>query len=194
MAFGEWLTSELTERGISMAELARLMRINPGAVSRWGSNQRLPDPESCRRIALVLGISEELVLKQAGHESYRGIRGDQLRQEIEGLRNRHDMLLHQRAMVEASLPEIEERLRAATKQLELLEREETEHFESLDLFALIDTLPLSMQQRDGLKRRIWTEFDRLRTTSMRRPDFSTRSQPAPLSDDSRASDEESRTR
>lgn len=65
--FGHWLQRQLDRRGWRQAELARRIPISSGAVSHWIRNERIPDPESCDRIADVLGVDVDLVLTLAGH-------------------------------------------------------------------------------------------------------------------------------
>ena len=155
MDFGDWLKSELVERRISMAELARMMHVNPGAVSRWASNQRLPDPESCRRIALALGISQNLVLEKAGHESVRDLRADQLRQEIAALDAQRDELEQRIFRAHEELATVNSRLDASRERLYALEAQKDGVDRlSKDLFDLIESLGLSSEKREMAIRKI----------------------------------------
>jgi len=68
-SFGSWLESQLIERGMSQAELARKMAASGGTISHWVNNLRLPKPSSCRELARVLNLPLDEVLAAAGYRS-----------------------------------------------------------------------------------------------------------------------------
>ena len=67
MRFGPWLDTQLRERGMTQAELARKMETSTGAVSSWIHGKRHPTPASCRGIAGILRLPVDEVLEAAGH-------------------------------------------------------------------------------------------------------------------------------
>ncbi len=62
-----WLRQELRRRKWKQADLARRMNASTGAVSQWVNGIRVPLPESCERLADVLGADVDYVLALAGH-------------------------------------------------------------------------------------------------------------------------------
>ena len=52
--------------GISQCELARLMGTTPGAVSQWESGRTKPGIGRLTRLASVLSVTVEELLKEAG--------------------------------------------------------------------------------------------------------------------------------
>src|SRR3990172_8708986 len=65
--FGPWLGAELSQRGMSQAELARRLEASNGTVSSWVNSTRRPTPASCRKIAGVLRVPMDVALAMAGH-------------------------------------------------------------------------------------------------------------------------------
>ena len=65
--FGPWLGAELSQRGMSQAELARRIEASNGTVSSWVNSTRRPTPASCRKIAGVLRVPMDVALAMAGH-------------------------------------------------------------------------------------------------------------------------------
>ena len=65
--FSDWLKDELRRREWNMSDLARRLDISPSVVGRWIRDGRIPTPESCDRIADVLGLDVDRVLVLAGH-------------------------------------------------------------------------------------------------------------------------------
>lgn len=65
--FGDWLAYQLKRRDLSQTDFGTLVGSTQSAVSRWIRNERVPDPESCDRIADALGVDLDVVLLRAGH-------------------------------------------------------------------------------------------------------------------------------
>jgi len=65
--FGAWIDSQLIRRQMSQADLARRLETSNSTVSNWIRGGRVPTPESCDKIADVLGLSVDDVLMAAGH-------------------------------------------------------------------------------------------------------------------------------
>lgn len=65
--FGDWLANQLRRRELSQADFSRTTGFGTGTISRWIANARVPDPDSCDRIADALHIDVETVLRKAGH-------------------------------------------------------------------------------------------------------------------------------
>jgi transcriptional regulator with XRE-family HTH domain len=66
-SFHAWLRRQLQRRDWSQADLARRMNAATGAVSNWVRGERIPNPQSCERLADVLGEDPDFVLTLAGH-------------------------------------------------------------------------------------------------------------------------------
>lgn len=66
-SFSEWFRHQLTRREWSQRDFARRSDLAPSTVSEWYRGTRLPDPESCLKIADALNIDPDLVLVMAGH-------------------------------------------------------------------------------------------------------------------------------
>ncbi len=64
---GPWLQRELDRQDWTQADLARRLSTSTGAVSQWVTGTRGPSPESCERLADVLGADLDHVLTLAGH-------------------------------------------------------------------------------------------------------------------------------
>lgn len=62
-----WLRRQLERREWSQADFARKLGTSTGSVSMWLNGQRIPDPESCDRIADLLRADGDYVLTLAGH-------------------------------------------------------------------------------------------------------------------------------
>ena len=67
MTFGEWLDKQLIAHDWSMSKFGQLCGVSHVAVSRWVSGERTPEPESCERIAKVLGVPVEDIYRRAGY-------------------------------------------------------------------------------------------------------------------------------
>lgn len=67
MQFGNWLRSQLDERGWTPARLARELGVPRGTVGRWLSGERRIQYDHAKRVARVLGVDERLVLHHAGY-------------------------------------------------------------------------------------------------------------------------------
>jgi len=72
-AFGEWLRTELSERGWTQTAFASRLPVSRGVeskqshVSKWLRNERRPSPHSCALIAKALDLPLHDVLVMAGH-------------------------------------------------------------------------------------------------------------------------------
>jgi transcriptional regulator with XRE-family HTH domain len=69
--FRNWLLDELRIRHWTQSDLADRLGVNRSAVAKWvappgTSSYRQPSYESCRLIAEVFGIPQDLVLEKAG--------------------------------------------------------------------------------------------------------------------------------
>lgn len=64
--FARWLQDELDSNGWDQAELARRSGISTTHISRLINDQRDPGPESCKKIAKALRVSELIVYREAG--------------------------------------------------------------------------------------------------------------------------------
>lgn len=70
-SFRTWLLDELRIRHWTQSDLADRLGVNRSAVAKWvappgTSSYRQPSYESCRLIAEVFGIPQDLVLEKAG--------------------------------------------------------------------------------------------------------------------------------
>jgi transcriptional regulator with XRE-family HTH domain len=66
LAFSNWLTAQLAERGISRSELATSIDVTSDAVFKWLRGESLPSRGVCRAIAQYFGVPEHEVLELAG--------------------------------------------------------------------------------------------------------------------------------
>ncbi len=64
---GPWLQRELDRREWRQVDLARRINGSTGMVSQWITGARMPSPESCDRLADVLGADLDHILALAGH-------------------------------------------------------------------------------------------------------------------------------
>ena len=67
VTFAAWLDSQLRRREWSATTFAKKIGKPQGTVSRWLTGARIPDPDSCDRIADVLFVDPDEVLVIAGH-------------------------------------------------------------------------------------------------------------------------------
>jgi transcriptional regulator with XRE-family HTH domain len=65
----QWLQELVEQLGTTQAGLAKKVGRSHTSVYRWVSGEIVPDPDSCRRLARVAGVSEDYVLKLAGHRT-----------------------------------------------------------------------------------------------------------------------------
>lgn len=65
----ELLAAEMGRRRLSQRSLALFIGLSPSALNRYSRGTGTPDPAQCRQIAYRLGLSEEDVLRAAGHLS-----------------------------------------------------------------------------------------------------------------------------
>jgi transcriptional regulator with XRE-family HTH domain len=54
--FSKRLALALGEAGLSQADLARSVDVNPSTVNHWCSGKRCPKPDDTKRIAATLGV------------------------------------------------------------------------------------------------------------------------------------------
>jgi len=66
-AFGKRLTRALAEAGMTQAELARRMKVSPGAVTRWMTGETMPELERFGQLAGALGADNDYLLGQPTH-------------------------------------------------------------------------------------------------------------------------------
>jgi transcriptional regulator with XRE-family HTH domain len=112
--FGNWLRRKLKDQGMSQSDLARAMETSTGTVSMWVTGKRVPDPDSCDRIADVLLLDLDVVLFQAGHRPLtQHLSPDDPALEFHGLIDRIDW----------NLPGTQKMARAVLRQLVDLSRE-----------------------------------------------------------------------
>lgn len=65
--FGAWLRVQIKRRGLTQTEFAERAGTVQSVVSRWIRGERLPDTDSCDRIADALGVHIDEVLVRASH-------------------------------------------------------------------------------------------------------------------------------
>lgn len=58
----------LQERGMSQAKLARTLGVNPRVVSRWCNGQREPSVENCWKMARVLRVPIDALVRNPRYE------------------------------------------------------------------------------------------------------------------------------
>lgn len=67
LTFGEWLSDQLHERGMSQKALAESVGVSNTAVSTWINNEKRPTRRSCWGIADALGLHRQVVMTAAGY-------------------------------------------------------------------------------------------------------------------------------
>jgi transcriptional regulator with XRE-family HTH domain len=65
--FREWLTARLIELGLSKADLNRASDVGDSNISRWLTGGRRPTPANLEKIAPVLGVSYEDLMRMCGY-------------------------------------------------------------------------------------------------------------------------------
>lgn len=70
-ALGEYLLKQLSGRGWSPADLARAADVRQSTVSRNLSGDRHPSPETLRRYATALEVSEDYLMVLGGYRTER---------------------------------------------------------------------------------------------------------------------------
>lgn len=65
--FADWLARELRARHWNQSKLAAYLGIHPSGVNRWFTKAAVPNTETCQRLAEVLHVPAESVLRAAGH-------------------------------------------------------------------------------------------------------------------------------
>jgi transcriptional regulator with XRE-family HTH domain len=64
--FGRWLDLTMGNRNISGRELAKRMRVDDSAVSRWRNGKQSPGMDTCMRLAKVLDVNPLQLAATAG--------------------------------------------------------------------------------------------------------------------------------
>jgi transcriptional regulator with XRE-family HTH domain len=64
--FADWLQTEMLQRGLKQADLAREAKINQPTLSRILTRERKPGPEVCTALAKALDIPPDVVFLRAG--------------------------------------------------------------------------------------------------------------------------------
>ena len=66
--FAAWLQRQMERRkGMNMSSVATHIGARSGVVNAWFNRGTLPNPESCRKIARLFGVSPLYVMELAGH-------------------------------------------------------------------------------------------------------------------------------
>jgi len=78
--FAEWLTDYLKTQRIKPVELARMAKLDPGAISRILTAERSPTPKTLESIAKALDIPSETVFRAAGLLNSEGKKSEYLEQ------------------------------------------------------------------------------------------------------------------
>jgi transcriptional regulator with XRE-family HTH domain len=87
--FSDWFRKELRRRRWRQADFVRESGISKGTVSQWFRGTRVPEPDSCDRIAEALHIDRDVVLDKAGHrQDVEEIPVDDPRRELHALIDR----------------------------------------------------------------------------------------------------------
>jgi len=72
--FSEWLKAELEKKGLLQKELAGMMNVSEGIVSRYISGKDLPSPINLIKMAKIFDLPEKEVLAIGGYdENYNRI-------------------------------------------------------------------------------------------------------------------------
>jgi transcriptional regulator with XRE-family HTH domain len=122
MEFGEWLRTQLRQRGETMAAFADLVGVTAATVSRWISGQRRPDVASTQKIARVLQLPTELVMEMAGYEVTEDNEQEAIQRELTRLHAEQEALEQQGQQAQQRLTELRHRidvLRANEDQLQV---------------------------------------------------------------------------
>lgn len=97
-------------KGISQEELASLMNVNRQAVSKWETDQTLPDSEKIIRLSEIFGVTTDYLLKgkesdpidiYSQHDSKAG--ADMSAETTEILDNVHQMSMTKRYLIGVSV-------------------------------------------------------------------------------------------
>lgn len=79
MDFAEWLRSEIDQRGMSQADLARESGLTPASISRLLNRTRGPGSDTCISLAGVFGYPVDVIYRIAGllpFDTDKDTRGD----------------------------------------------------------------------------------------------------------------------
>lgn len=57
---------------MKQADAARRLGVSQSMVSRWCRGEAAPEPENCRKLAVLFGVDERAVLEMAGHLTVTG--------------------------------------------------------------------------------------------------------------------------
>lgn len=66
MEFSDWLSSQMSSRGMSQSDLARAAKVSNTAISNVLTGTRSAGPEFCTAIANAFGYPPEVVFRAAG--------------------------------------------------------------------------------------------------------------------------------
>ena len=66
--FSEWLKAELEKKGLLQKELAGMMNVSEGIVSRYISGKDLPSPINLIKMAKIFDLPEKEVLAIGGYD------------------------------------------------------------------------------------------------------------------------------
>lgn len=151
MAFDDWLQHQLDRRNWSSAHLAAALGVSRSTVSRWLGARRVPEPAACERMALVLGVPVDVVLREAGHHAQRDDVETELRSRIQGLVDHYARLVDE-------LEETDSRLERARQELSVMQVEQSESPIEAALAAVRDMdlpEPLRFELEQRLAAALW---------------------------------------
>lgn len=80
--FGAYLKQRMNELDTNAYRVAQATGFQPGTISHWINNRRLPNPESCAILAEALALDIDDVLERAGHRPRYRTDPDPARAEI----------------------------------------------------------------------------------------------------------------
>lgn len=99
-----WIRRQLARHDWTAADLSRRLGVGSGRISEWISGKRVPNPESCLKLAEAFGADPDEVLALAGHRlPTRPLRPDDPKARIIALVKRVPMSPQQAAGLEAML-------------------------------------------------------------------------------------------
>ena len=69
MKFGEELKAIRLEKGLKQTDLAKLFNVSQGTIANWEKGIRNPDPETIARIADILGVTTDRLLRDKAEQT-----------------------------------------------------------------------------------------------------------------------------
>lgn len=75
--FASWFDQQMSERGLSLRDVAGVTGVSPTTVRTWRTGFSQPSWENCEGIALALGLDPGDVRERAGYAGARPGNGDQ---------------------------------------------------------------------------------------------------------------------